>query len=176
MEDKEKLLSNAKYLRDTHLNRVGISADLTPQELQEEKNMVEEAERRNRNLTQEDKAKNMKWLVVGQKGEKRLVKGVERTYPTSQTTQPRDQNRNRGRATALPSQQNSYRERMHSKRGHSASDSGEESATKSRGKRRQQQTHPPQTRSQTDTESEEEMEASQTNTGQEVERQGAAQD
>jgi len=57
MEDKEKLLSNAKYLRDTHLNRVGISADLTPQELQEEKNMAEEAERRNRNLSQEDKAK-----------------------------------------------------------------------------------------------------------------------
>jgi hypothetical protein len=30
--------------------------------------MVAEAERRNRNLSEEDKSKNMKWLVVGQKG------------------------------------------------------------------------------------------------------------
>jgi hypothetical protein len=46
--------------------------------------MENEADRRNRDLSQEDRAKNLKWLVVGQKGEKRLIKTVERAAPTSQ--------------------------------------------------------------------------------------------
>ena len=78
-DDKELLLENAKYLRDTHFSNIGISKDLTPQEVREEKEMEREAERRNKELSQEDRAKNLKWLVVGQKGEKRFVKTVERT-------------------------------------------------------------------------------------------------
>ncbi|MFO0004950.1 MAG: hypothetical protein ACK559_27855, partial [bacterium] len=83
-DDKEVLLDNAKYLKDTHLSSVGISKDLTPQEIREEKEMEKEAERRNKDLNQEDRAKNLKWLVVGQKGEKRLIKTTERGGPTSQ--------------------------------------------------------------------------------------------
>lgn len=51
VEDKELLLSNAKYLRDTHLHTVGVSTDLTPQEIKEEKEMEREAERRNQDLS-----------------------------------------------------------------------------------------------------------------------------
>jgi hypothetical protein len=83
-DDKELLLDNARYLRDTHMSNVGISKDLTPREIRDEKEMENEAERRNRDLSQDDKAKNLKWLVVGQKGEKRLIKTVERAAPTSQ--------------------------------------------------------------------------------------------
>jgi hypothetical protein len=83
-DDKELLLDNARYLRDTHMSNVGISKDLTPREIRDEKEMENEAERRNRDLSQDDRAKNLKWLVVGQKGEKRLIKTVERAAPTSQ--------------------------------------------------------------------------------------------
>jgi hypothetical protein len=65
------------------MSSVGISKDLTPQEIREEKEMKREAEMRNKDLSQEDRAKNLKWLVVGQKGEKRLIKTTEKSGPTS---------------------------------------------------------------------------------------------
>jgi hypothetical protein len=38
---------------------------------------MDEAERRNREeITQEDKAKNLEWMVVGTKGERRLIKSA----------------------------------------------------------------------------------------------------
>ena len=86
--DKEELLENAKWLRNTRYHNIGISADLTPQELQEERELLAEAERRNKDLSQEDKQKNLKWLVVGQKGEKRLLKGVERAPPAARLSLP----------------------------------------------------------------------------------------
>jgi hypothetical protein len=58
-DDKELLLDNAKFLRDTHMSSVGISKDLTPQEIREEKEMEREAESRNKELSQEDRAKNL---------------------------------------------------------------------------------------------------------------------
>jgi uncharacterized coiled-coil protein SlyX len=122
-DDKEVLLDNAKYLKDTHLSSVGISKDLTPQEIREEKEMEKEAERRNKDLNQEDRAKNLKWLVVGQKGEKRLIKTTERVGPTSQRGS-RFSHGNRGRNPnylPLPA-----RNRANSKRGHSDSGSDEE--------------------------------------------------
>ena len=45
--------------------------------------MWEEAERRNGALTEEDRAKNLRWAVVGGKGEKRLIKTTAR--PQQQT-------------------------------------------------------------------------------------------
>jgi len=135
MDDKEKLLANARYLRDTHLSKVGISADLTPQELQEERNMVTEAENRNKDLSEEELSKNLKWLVVGQKGEKRLIKGVERTHPPGQQTQ---QNRKQTRKSTLQ-QPHLTRPRTNSKRGLSSSDSEGETPTMRKGKRRQQE-------------------------------------
>jgi hypothetical protein len=65
------------------MSRVGISKDLTPQEIHEEKEMEREAEKKNKDVNQEDRAKILKWLVVGKKGEKRLIKTTEKSGPTS---------------------------------------------------------------------------------------------
>ena len=43
-----------------HFSNTGISKDLTPQEVREEKEMEREAERRNKELSQDDRAKNLK--------------------------------------------------------------------------------------------------------------------
>jgi len=43
--------------------------------------MQKEAERRTAQLSEEDKAKNLQWLVVGNRGEKRFVKAVPRDPP-----------------------------------------------------------------------------------------------
>ena len=122
-EDKELLLDNAKFLRDTHMSSVGISKDLTPQEIREEKEMEREAETRNKELSQEDRAKNLKWLVVGQKGEKRLIKTTEKSGPTSRHMS-RGGHASRGhRSSFLPP---ISRGRTNSKRGLSDSGSDEE--------------------------------------------------
>ena len=76
---KSKILEMAKNLRDTEFNEVGIVPDLTVQQRREENQMAEEVERMNEEeLTAEDRAKNLKWLVVGPRGAKRIIKGVER--------------------------------------------------------------------------------------------------
>jgi hypothetical protein len=105
-DDKELLLDNARYLRDTHMSNVGISKDLTPREIRDEKEMENEADRRNRDLNQEDRAKNLKWLVVGQKGEKRLIKAVERAAPTSQRGSRGGHNNNNNRRYPPPPPRN----------------------------------------------------------------------
>jgi len=177
VEDKELLLVNARRLRDTPMSNVGISADLTPMELQEEKDMVAEAERRNKNLTQEDKAKNLKWLVVGQKGEKRLFKGVERTQPSSQRQEQSDRPRSsRDRTSTVQNQQmHLNRGRIGSKRGHSSSGSeGEINSQKNKTKPNQakkphKQQPPPDTEDEVDMEEEEEV--SQSPTGREEEEE-----
>jgi len=184
IEDKECLLANAKYLRDTQLNRVGISPDLTPQEIQEEKDMVEEAEKRNSNLSQEDVAKNMKWLVVGQKGEKRLFKGVERPPPTENRPPPpaNQQRSNQARNTGNPlQQQHLTRPRTNSKRGLSGSESDSETRTQSNKPRKKQPKQQPPKQpppkqpppeqplaADTDSSSEEEMSQDQLDLGREL--------
>ena len=75
---KEDLMDKAKELRDTAFPEVGIMPDLTQEQRRDEADMSKEAENRNANRTTEEKAKNLVWMVVGRKGEKRLVKGVER--------------------------------------------------------------------------------------------------
>ena len=154
MEDKDRLLANAKYLRDTHLNRVGISPDLTPMELQEERDLAAEAEKRNKNLSEEDQAKNMKWLVVGQKGEKRLFKGIERTQPGTQGPPPASKPNQTGRRVNGP--QPTQRQRISSKRGLSGSDSEGETSTQPRlqkKKKQQKQASMPTPTAQSTTES-----------------------
>jgi len=77
-EYKRQILENARKLRGSKYEHVSISADLTKRQRQEEQKMKEEAEKRNRTLTEEEKAKNLVWMVVGRKGEKRLIKGEDR--------------------------------------------------------------------------------------------------
>jgi hypothetical protein len=78
-EQKEELLENAKNLRNTQFSEVVIIPDLTQEQRKDEADMISDAEERNRNLSAEDRAKNLEWMVVGARGEKRLIKGVKRT-------------------------------------------------------------------------------------------------
>jgi hypothetical protein len=79
--DRAKLLKNAKKLEDTVFSDVSIGIDLTKVQREEEKEMKKEADRRNTQLAEQDKAKNLQWIVVGARGEKRIIKAVPREQP-----------------------------------------------------------------------------------------------
>ena len=49
---------------------------MTKSQRRGEPKLREEVDRRNGELTVEDRDKNLKWLVVRKRGEKRLIKGV----------------------------------------------------------------------------------------------------
>ncbi len=76
--ERSKLLRNARNLEKTAFKNVNVSADLTKKQRDEEKDMWKEAENRNENLSESDRSKNLQWLVVGARGEKRLVKSTPR--------------------------------------------------------------------------------------------------
>ena len=60
-EAKRKLLDRAKKLRNTAYEEVGIVPDMTVQQRKEENSMIAEVERMNEEeLTDEDRAKNLK--------------------------------------------------------------------------------------------------------------------
>jgi len=140
--DKELLLQSSWKLKDTHLKEVGISPDLTPTELKEERELTAEAERRNKNLSQEDKAKNLKWMVVGQKGTKRMMKGVERGQPSTQgSSQSSGGNNNRNQLLPTGSRAEEPRPRANSKRGHS-NNSEEGTAGRTKRNKKQQEAQP----------------------------------
>jgi hypothetical protein len=75
---KEDLMEAAKNLRDTPFADVVIIPDLTKEQRREEAEMISEVEKRNSELSQEDKAKNLEWMVVGARGERRMIKGAAR--------------------------------------------------------------------------------------------------
>lgn len=77
-EEKKHLLDRAKELQRSRFNNVAIVPDLTKLQRRGEEKLVREAEERNKSLTREDMDKNQRWLVVGKRGEKRMIKGVER--------------------------------------------------------------------------------------------------
>jgi hypothetical protein len=66
-------------LRNTQFAEVVIIPDLTQEQRKDEADMVNEAEMRNRDLSEEDRAKNLEWMVVGGRGERRMIKGAQRT-------------------------------------------------------------------------------------------------
>ena len=82
--DRSKLLRRAHKLADSNMAEINICPDLTRRQREKEGGMWEEAERRNCALTEEDKAKNLHWAVVGGKGEKRLIKTTARMYQSSE--------------------------------------------------------------------------------------------
>jgi ElaB/YqjD/DUF883 family membrane-anchored ribosome-binding protein len=72
---RRAILEAARHLRNTNYREVSIIPDLTPQQRKEEAGLAEEAEKRNREeLTDDDKQKNLQWVVVGQRGARRLIK------------------------------------------------------------------------------------------------------
>jgi hypothetical protein len=77
-EEKRHILSRARDLKSTKFCDISIVPDLTRKQRSREARMKEEAEEKNKDLTAEERRRNVKWLVVGRRGEKRLIKGVER--------------------------------------------------------------------------------------------------
>jgi hypothetical protein len=73
-EEKDKIRVQRCDTRNTTFSNVEIGPDQTKKQKQEELEMKAEAVRRNRELGDTDRAKNLAWLVVGPRGEKRLVK------------------------------------------------------------------------------------------------------
>ncbi len=113
--EKNFILNRAKDLPHTKYSEATIGPDLTKRQRAGEVKLKEEAARRNLQLSQQDLQNNMKWMVVGRKGEKRLIKGVEREYtqaPTrpatySQQFRPDHRLRETGRRTTNYQQANS---------------------------------------------------------------------
>ncbi len=60
--------------RNTSFSDVEIGPDQTKRQKQEEMDMKAEAVRRNKDMPSEDRSKNLAWLVVGPRGDKRLIK------------------------------------------------------------------------------------------------------
>jgi hypothetical protein len=77
-DEKRHILSRARDLKGTRFNDISIVPDLTKKQRSREARMKEEAEEKNKDLTAEERRRNVKWMVVGRRGEKRLIKGVER--------------------------------------------------------------------------------------------------
>ena len=103
---KAELLDAAKELQNTRYKHVSIGPDQTRKQKQAETALNEEVNRKNREeLSEEDRSKNLRWMVVDTKGEKRIVKAPVREDwegPATgsnrvQRTERRDQQRERGR-------------------------------------------------------------------------------
>jgi hypothetical protein len=77
-EEKRSILARSKQLRGGRYDNVAVVPDLTKMQRRGEDKLNAEAEVRNRNLTVDDRERGVKRLVVGKKGEMRLIKGIER--------------------------------------------------------------------------------------------------
>ena len=77
-EERRHILERSRELKNTKFACVTIVPDMTKQQRKGEMRLREEAERRNQELSGEDREKNLKWIVVGSRGEKRLIKGTDR--------------------------------------------------------------------------------------------------
>jgi hypothetical protein len=95
---KCEVLDQAKGLQNTIYKDVGIGPDQTKQQKQAEIRLKEEADRMNREeLNDQDKAKNLKWAVIGPRGEKRIVKIQDREDREGSRGPPTRGGRGRGR-------------------------------------------------------------------------------
>jgi hypothetical protein len=77
-EEKRTILIRSRQLRGSRYDNVAVVPDLTKMQRRGEEKLSVEAGERNKNLTAEDNERDMRWIVVGKRGEKRLIKGVER--------------------------------------------------------------------------------------------------
>ena len=95
-EEKRHLLDTAKELRFTQYEHITFVPDLTKGQRKGEQRLRDEAQRRNNQLTREDLEKNLKWIIVGLRGEKRLIKAVERENQGGRETRRPPYNGGRG--------------------------------------------------------------------------------
>jgi hypothetical protein len=76
--ESSKLLRKAKDQEETVVSNVNVGLDLTKKQRDEEKEMWNEAESGNGKLTEADRLTILQRLVVGARGEKRLIKTMPR--------------------------------------------------------------------------------------------------
>ena len=81
-EGRRKILDNARELKNTFFKEISIVPDLTKRQREEDDNIRRLASDKNKELTAEDRAKNLEWLAVGRRGERRLIKAVPRGQRT----------------------------------------------------------------------------------------------
>jgi hypothetical protein len=85
---KADLLEKVSRLQNSEFSDISIAPDQTRKQRQAESRLNQEVERKNREeLTQEDISKNLKWMAVGRKGEKRVIKGQAREEDQAATNQ-----------------------------------------------------------------------------------------
>ena len=77
-EEKRHLLFKARDLQGTRFRDVSLVLDLTKKQREVENRMQVEASERNKTLTDADRESGLRWQVVGRRGEKRIIKAVER--------------------------------------------------------------------------------------------------
>lgn len=83
-EDKRAILASTRELRGSKYDNVSVVPDLTRMQRKGEDKLTREAEVKNNSLSGTDVEMGLKWMVVGRRGEKRLIKGRERdslTHP-----------------------------------------------------------------------------------------------
>ena len=103
--DRNKFLRKSKDLDKTFFKEVNAAPDLTKRQREREQRLKREAEKRNEELSEDDKSKNLVWAVVGAKGERRLVKITARDqsnrsqWGRSQRAQEPDRRQPRPRRT-----------------------------------------------------------------------------
>lgn len=105
---KSDLLDAASQLQKTEYKDVTIGPDQTKKQRKAEANLKEVVERKNREeLSEQDKAKNLQWMVIGRKGEKRVVKAQvrEETYRRGREQWREDRDRE-GRYSPVRRQEN----------------------------------------------------------------------
>ncbi len=77
-EEKRHILFRSKNLKWTDFKDVSVVPDLTRKQRDLEEKMRKQAEEKNKQLTREEINNNVRWMVVGKRGEKRIIKGIER--------------------------------------------------------------------------------------------------
>ena len=69
-DEKRHILEKSRELLYTRYENVTVVPNMTKSQRKGEQQLRDEAARRNTQLTEEDRNKNLKWLVVGKRGEK----------------------------------------------------------------------------------------------------------
>ena len=91
---KTEILNQARNLMKSNLKEVNVVPDLTKKQREADEDMMREAGRKKgEELTQEDRAKNLRWVAVGKKGIRKLVKKEAREH----SHLPREASRKRTR-------------------------------------------------------------------------------
>lgn len=87
-QKREELLNNVRKLSRSKFKNISISTDLTTRQRKEDAQLRKEAEQKNEEMSEEE-ALNWEWVVVGQRGQRRLIK--RKRIPETQENQRKRQ-------------------------------------------------------------------------------------